>query len=479
MSIPVTITLNSIVGTPGPFSLYSCTGLTCSETPFVTGVTATGNVITSSNVPNGTTSIKIKSTGAECNYETTPISITGIPTPTPTSTSTPTPTPTNTPTPTPTESSITYNYYQYDVVRSGIPNAIGGFFTYIDTNGATQTILQNDYGYVGRYCMRENSYQNNQYLLYSISQVGVCGPGGDVTPDTGFTNANISFGTTLGCTTNYDHTDGTVQFTSITKGIGSDVEAPYTVWMSGQTETGWTLVASGINEGGNTSVITNLKSDNKPTTDYYAYDIKVVDTNGKTRILLGGVIFSCATEPPITFTASTSCVDYEGTGTLTVDITGGGTGTGYFWKIISGPSGYPTGNQTDGGTVSNLVNGDYAILIGDSSGNKLSTNEDYTIDCPPAPNATETLRIVFNTGTSSTPPSAATFSSASEYSFILSGPFVDMCSTTKFTNVNAVSGLLQGSSHWVKNLTTGNVRKLYYNGNGNDYFDIQGSCTTN
>ena len=106
MSVPVTITLNTIVGSPGPFSLYSCTGLTCSGTPFETGVPLTG--LTSgygtSLVPDGTTHIKIKSTGAGCNYETTPISITGIPTPTPTPTVTPTPTPTPefTPTPTPT-----------------------------------------------------------------------------------------------------------------------------------------------------------------------------------------------------------------------------------------------------------------------------------------------------------------------------------------------------------------------------------------
>jgi hypothetical protein len=403
------------------------------------------------------------------------------PTPTPTSTNIPTPTQTPTPTVTPTPTStsttpIVYNHYQYDVTRSGIPNANGGFFNYIDVNGATQTILQNSYGYVGRYCMRENSYQNNQYSLYTISQVGICGPNGDVTPDTGFTNANISYGTTLGCTTNYDNTDGTVQFTDITKGISSDVSAPYTVWMSGQTETGWTLVASGITEGGDTSVITNLKSDNKPTTDYYVYDIKIVDTNGKTRIMPIGVIFSCASEPPIGFTVTTGCTNYEGTGTLSVNVISGGTGNGYYWKIISGPTGYTTSNQTNGATITGLTDGDYAILIGDSSGDKISTNDDYPIDCPPAPNATETLSIVFNT---STLPSEGTFSSAASYSFTLSGPYVDMCSTTRFTNSNATSGLLQGSSHWVKNLSNGNVRKLIYNGNSNTYFDTQGSCTIN
>jgi hypothetical protein len=365
-------------------------------------------------------------------------------TPTPTSTITPTPTNTNTPTPTPTSTTpIVYNYYQYDVVRSGIPNANGGFFTYIDVNGATQTILRNDYGYVGRYCMRENSYQNNQFNLYTFTQVGICGPNGDVTPDTGFTNANITIQPVISCSTNYDNTDGIVQFTNITKGIGSDVSAPYTVWMSGQTETGWTLVDSNISEGGDSSIISNLKSDNKPTTDYYAYDIKVVDTNGKTRILLGGVIFSCDTEPPITFTASTNCVDYEGTGTLTVDITGGGTGTGYFWKIISGPAGYPTGNQTDGGTVSNLVNGNYAILIGDSSGNKLSTNEVYIINCPPAPN----VSIFANLVDSVSLPNSSQCSSGTGYTFELNSSIATFCNATTFSN-NSLS-TLPTKTYWI------------------------------
>ena len=108
MSVPVTITLNSIVGSPGPFNLYSCTGSTCSVTPFVTGVTFAS--LTSGYgtlAPAGTTHIKIKSTAAGCDYETAPISISNIPTPTPTPTVTPTPTPTPefTPTPTPTVTS--------------------------------------------------------------------------------------------------------------------------------------------------------------------------------------------------------------------------------------------------------------------------------------------------------------------------------------------------------------------------------------
>lgn len=68
------------------------------------------------------------------------------------------------------------NFYQYDVYRSSIPGADGGYFTYTSATGTTETVLQNTYGYVGRFCMEENSYTNNQYNLYTISQVGVCYP---------------------------------------------------------------------------------------------------------------------------------------------------------------------------------------------------------------------------------------------------------------------------------------------------------------
>lgn len=67
------------------------------------------------------------------------------------------------------------NFYLYDVTRLSIPTT-GAFFTYLASDGSTQTILQNTYGYVGRFCMQQNSYMNNQYQVYQISQVGICYP---------------------------------------------------------------------------------------------------------------------------------------------------------------------------------------------------------------------------------------------------------------------------------------------------------------
>ena len=68
------------------------------------------------------------------------------------------------------------NFYQYDVTRSSIPGATGAFFNYIGADGQIYQILQDTYGFVGTFCMQEGSYQNNQYNVYSISQVGICYP---------------------------------------------------------------------------------------------------------------------------------------------------------------------------------------------------------------------------------------------------------------------------------------------------------------
>ena len=68
------------------------------------------------------------------------------------------------------------NFYLYNVNRSSIPGATGAYFTYLTPDGSTQTVLQNTFGYVGQFCMQENSYINNQWNVYTFSQVGICYP---------------------------------------------------------------------------------------------------------------------------------------------------------------------------------------------------------------------------------------------------------------------------------------------------------------
>jgi hypothetical protein len=123
MSISITITLNTVVGTPGPFSLYSDTD--SYTTPFVTGVSLASlqGGYGTSLVPDETISIKIKSTGG-CSYEIIKsISLIPItPTPTPTKSIQPTPTPTSIPIggAYPNRISLAYSPYNLDKCQAYI-----------------------------------------------------------------------------------------------------------------------------------------------------------------------------------------------------------------------------------------------------------------------------------------------------------------------------------------------------------------------
>lgn len=85
------------------------------------------------------------------------------------------------------------SYYQYDVYRSGIPNASGAGFTYYGTDFQYHEIIQDSYGYVGRFCMQENSYMNNQWNVYSFSQVGICYPSYGAYPEPYISNGYLYF----------------------------------------------------------------------------------------------------------------------------------------------------------------------------------------------------------------------------------------------------------------------------------------------
>ena len=67
-------------------------------------------------------------------------------------------------------------FYQYDVTRSGIPGALGRYFTYIGSDLQTYTVQQDEYGFVGTFCMQEDSYMNNSYGVYTFTKIGVCYP---------------------------------------------------------------------------------------------------------------------------------------------------------------------------------------------------------------------------------------------------------------------------------------------------------------
>ena len=88
-------------------------------------------------------------------------------------------------------------YYQYDVYRSGIPGASGAGFTYYGTDFQYHEIIQDSYGYVGRFCMQENSYMNNQWNVYTFSYAGICYPSYGAYPQPYIQNGYLYF-TNLG-----------------------------------------------------------------------------------------------------------------------------------------------------------------------------------------------------------------------------------------------------------------------------------------
>lgn len=91
-------------------------------------------------------------------------------------------------------------FYQYTVVRSGIPNCTGCYFTYIGTDFQSHTIVQDTYGTVGTFCMQDGSYMNNQYNVYTFTLVGVCMP---------------DYGTTYPKPLDPQSRSGSLQFTSV------------------------------------------------------------------------------------------------------------------------------------------------------------------------------------------------------------------------------------------------------------------------
>ena len=90
-------------------------------------------------------------------------------------------------------------FYQFDVTRSGIPGATGAYFNFINTQFQSQQVLQNTYGYVGRFCMQDGSYMNNQYNVYSFTYVGVCYPNfGTTYPQPFISGGALSFNSVSG-----------------------------------------------------------------------------------------------------------------------------------------------------------------------------------------------------------------------------------------------------------------------------------------
>jgi len=74
----------------------------------------------------------------------------------------------------PTLNEGTGNYFEYQIIRLSIPAALDSSkMTFRTSTGEIQTIQTADYGFVGTYCIEENSFSGN-YNLYQRTQLAPC-----------------------------------------------------------------------------------------------------------------------------------------------------------------------------------------------------------------------------------------------------------------------------------------------------------------
>ena len=412
-------------------SISGCTGASCGSgcSSLVTSQAVSGFPKTITGITDNVVSLFVKVDGGSCSGTTQCISISGLPgaiaTPTPTATATATPTPTSSGTPTPT------------ATATPTPTA-----TATPTPTATPTVTVVTYG---------------------------CG---DTVSDT-YTPS--TFTTQTKYLDLSEATDGdtiTITYTA------NDRPNRFNIYGNSMlvANSGW-VGSDNTYAGpwGTAGSLTDPDGSGSFTFEYQAgmsYELRVdvgpanPDADPPNPSDAWSVTIGCASATPLTFTVTTGCTNYAGT--LTVNITGGGTGSGYYWSIISGPEGFPTENQADNETVTGLTNGNYAILVGDSSGPDQSTNEDYNITCASAPNNTAFANLVIQ----STKPTSAECSQGTGYTFDLGSPSATFCNATTYTALG-LTGLGTGNNYWL--CYNGQTRQVFHPSNAG-YFQTAGGC---
>lgn len=81
--------------------------------------------------------------------------------------------------PTPAYNEGTGKFYEYQIVRLSIPaNEDASRMTFKTSTGEVKVIQTAEYGYVGTYCIEENSFNGNQYV-YQKTQLAPCNNGGN------------------------------------------------------------------------------------------------------------------------------------------------------------------------------------------------------------------------------------------------------------------------------------------------------------
>jgi hypothetical protein len=73
----------------------------------------------------------------------------------------------------------TGKFFEYQIIRLSIPaSQASSTMTFRTSNGSIETIATADYGFIGTYCIEENSFSGN-YNLYQRTQLAPCNNGGN------------------------------------------------------------------------------------------------------------------------------------------------------------------------------------------------------------------------------------------------------------------------------------------------------------
>ena len=81
--------------------------------------------------------------------------------------------------PSPSQNDGTGKFYEYQIIRLSIPaNEDASRMTFKTSTGEVKVIQTAEYGYVGTYCIEENSFNGNQYV-YQKTQLAPCNNGGN------------------------------------------------------------------------------------------------------------------------------------------------------------------------------------------------------------------------------------------------------------------------------------------------------------
>lgn len=179
--------------------------------------------------------------------------------------------------------------------------------------------------------------------------------------------------------------------------------------------------------------------------------------------------------PAINFSLTSTCVGYNPTGaTITVSGATGGSGSGYYCVMTSGPAGFDTSQHSLPFTYTGLnsyVGNTYAVSVYDSVGNGVNKALTNDLTCTDPPNVSLTVRLIYSPY--GTTPTLSDWSGANQISVELSSSTATFCNTNSYTSTS-FTPYGQGTGLWIYDGT--NYMKLYHVSGGGTVCQKASSC---